>query len=260
MNKQHVMRTKSFVVILVMAVIVAGWATCGYCAKIKNFSAEQVSIDPSGKVQGTGKIYMTPQKIRMEFRSPQGEGTMVNVFRRDSNIHWMINPEAKKYMERPLDEAEMQKALKQHMAQDEKILGTETVNGFKCTKKSVVTTVKFFGISRKSESIIWVSKRLDLPIKTQSKEGHITELRNIKTGRQPAKLFTVPPGYQKVANMIELFGDKPPSGEKGTGSDEGEKKGSFFDNLPKNIKDKLPTGMKWPFGGDKEADKGADKQ
>jgi outer membrane lipoprotein-sorting protein len=260
MNRQYFVRKKSVVMILVMAVIVAGWATWGYCDKIKSFSAEQVSIDPSGKVQGTGKIYMTPQKIRMEFRSQQGEGTMVNIFRRDSNIHWMLNPEAKKYVERPLDEAEMQKALKQQMEQDEKILGTETVNGFKCTKKSVVTTVKFFGMSRKTDSTIWVSKRLDMPIRTQSKEGYITELRNIKPGQQPAKLFTVPPGYQKVANMIELFGDKPPSVENKTGSDEGEKKGSFFDNLPKNLKDKLPKGMKWPFGGDKGADKGTDKQ
>jgi len=260
MNRQHVTRTKSFIMILLIAVIVAGWTTCGYSAKIKSFSAEQVSIDPNGKVQGVGKIYMTPQKIRMDFRSPQGEGMMVNIFRRDRNIHWMLNPNAKKYTERVLDEAEMKKALKQQMQQDEKILGTETVNGFKCTKKSVVTTVKFFGISRKSESTIWVSKKLDLPIKTQSKEGAITELRNIKPGRQPAKLFTVPSGYQKVANMIELFGDKPPSGEKGTGSDEGEGKGSFFDNLPKNLKDKLPKGMKWPFGGDKGTDKGADKQ
>ncbi|MBN2516912.1 MAG: DUF4412 domain-containing protein [Deltaproteobacteria bacterium] len=260
MNRKHLVRKKRFIIILVIAVIVAGWATCGYGAKITSFSAEQVSIDPNGKVQGAGKIYMTPQKIRMDFLSPQGEGTMVNIFRRDSNIHWMLNPEAKKYLERPLDEAEMQKALKQYMEQDQKILGTETVNGFKCTKKSVVTTVKFFGISRKSESIIWVSNRLDLPIRTQSTDGHITELRNIKTGGQPAKLFTVPPGYKKVANMIELFGDKPPSGEKTTGSDEGEKKGSFFDNFPKNFKDKLPEGVKWPFGGDKGADKGTDKQ
>jgi len=255
MNRQRFVRKKSFVMILVMAVIVAGWATCGYCAKIKSFSAEQVSIDPSGKVQGTGKIYMTPQKIRMDFRSPQSEGMMVNIFRRDRNIHWMLNPEAKKYVERSLDEKEMQKALKQQMKQDEKILGTETVNGFKCTKKSVATTVKFLGISRKSESIIWVSKKLDMPIRTQSKEGYITELRNIKPGRQPAKLFTVPAGYQKVANMMELFGGTPPSGEKKTGSDEGEGKGSFFDKLPKNLKDKLPKGMKWPFGGDKGADK-----
>jgi outer membrane lipoprotein-sorting protein len=260
MNGQYFVRKKRFVMILVIAVIVAGWATCGYCAKIKSFSAEQVSIDPNGKVQGTGKIYMTPEKIRMEIQSSQDEGTMVNIFRRDRNVHWMLNSGAKKYLERPIDEAEMKKALNQHMEQDEKVIGTETVNGFKCTKKSVVTTVKFFGISSKSESIIWVSNQLDLPIRTQSKEGYITELRNIKKGGQPAKLFEVPSEYQKVANMIELFGGKPPSGEKGTGSDEGEKKGSFFDNLPKNLKDKLPKGMKWPFGGDKGADKGADKQ
>lgn len=255
MNKQHIVRKKIFIMILMMVVIGAGWGTSGYCAKINNFSADQVTIDPNGKVQGTGKIYMTPEKIRMEFRSPQGEGTMINIFRRDRNIHWMLNPEAKKYMERPLDEAEMQKALKQHMEQDQKILGTETVNGFKCTKKSVVTTVKFFGISRKSESIVWVSKKLDLPIRTQSKEGYVTELRNIKSGRQPAKLFTVPGGYQKVASMIELYGEKPPSGDKGSGSEEGEKKGSFFENFPKSIKDKLPKGMKWPFGGDNDAEK-----
>ena len=164
---------------------------------------------------------------------------MIMIFRKDLNIHWMLNPKDKKYFERPINEEEMKKALNQSVSQHEEILGTETVNGFKCRKKSIETTVSFMGFKRKSHATIWVSNKLEMPIRTKSKDGDITELRNIKPGRQSARLFKIPDGYQKVSSIIALYGNLP-AGEKAEGSD----KESLF---------KLPKGIKWPFGDKKEA-------
>jgi len=243
---------KRFIACFVIVVVVAAWYACGYGAEIQSFSAEQVAIDPSGKVLSAGKIYMTPKKIRMDFQPPEAEGTMINIFRRDRNLHWMLNPKEKKYLERPLSEEDMQTALKQHIGQTEKIIGTETVQGFKCTKKRVVTTVKYFGIARKSESTVWISKRLALPVRTKSDDGHMTELRKIKPGRQPSSLFDVPPGYKQVSNMMLLFGGSDRSETTGQGdAEEGKGKGSLF-KIPEDIKKKLPKEFKWPFGGEKK--------
>jgi len=255
MRKNIFLRKKWWVICFVILALLFSWTTCGYCAKIKSFSADQVSIDPSGKALNVGKLYMTPDKIRMDMQSPKDEGNMIMIFRRDLKVHWMLNPKDKKYFERPINEEEMKKALNQSVSQHEEILGTETVNGFKCRKKRIETTVSFMGIKRKSHSTIWVSNKLEMPIRTKSKDGDITELRNIKPGRQSARLFKIPDGYQKIASIIELYGGHP-AGEKAEGSDQGstdsKEKGSFF-KLPKNLSEKLPKGIKWPFGDKKEA-------
>jgi len=239
-------RGKWWVITLVVSLILGGGISTGHCAKMRNFSADQVTVDPSGKVLNSGKVFMAPEKIRMEFQPPDSENTMVNIFRQDTKIHWMLNPKAKTYFERPLDEQELNKALNMHVTKNEEILGTETINGFKCTKKRVQTKVKYFGFSRTLETTVWESPRLDLPLKTESEDGTVTELRNIKSGRQPAKLFKVPSDYQKVATMVELVAGG--SGTNGGGTSDED---SGF-KIPKDISDKLPDGLKNLFGGSKD--------
>ena len=57
------------------------------------------------------------------------------IFRRDKNIGWTLNPDKKLFMERPLNEKEMEQATKKMIdSRNEKILGTEKINGFSCTK------------------------------------------------------------------------------------------------------------------------------
>jgi outer membrane lipoprotein-sorting protein len=245
---------KWYVAAFVVLTILFGSATCGYCGKIKSFSAEQVSIDPSGKVSNVGKLYITPKKLRMDMKSPEGKGSIPSILRRDLKIYWMLNAKDKKYFERPLNEEDWKKAMHESMKQTEKDLGAETVNGFKCRKKEVETTIQFLGIKRKSRSIVWVSNKLAMPIRTESKDGYVTELRKIKAGRQPSSLFEVPSGYKKVANMMLLFSESSHEEAESTkeGSNVGKEKESFF-KLPKNLSDKLPKEIKWPFGGNKEA-------
>lgn len=224
-----------FVVVVVMF-LSAGSVSA---AKIKKFSAEQMSLAPDGKIVNSGKMYVTPDTVRMEMRSPDGKGAMVMIMRRDIKLYWMLNPSGKTYFERPLKEEEWEQMAKGMIkSKTEKDLGTETINGFKCLKKEVETVVEFMGFKKKGRSTVWISKKLDMPIRTRTEDGHVTELRNIKEGGQPKQLFEVPGGYTKVGNMMELFAS----------SDEGEKeesRGGFA--LPKGLSDKL-KGLKNPFG------------
>jgi len=212
--------------------------------KITKYTAEQVMIDAKGKIQHQGKLYVMPDKMRMDGISPKGEGSIVMIFRRDKNIGWTLNPEKKLYMEKPFNEKEMEQASKKFIdSRNEKVLGTESVNGFKCTKKEIETTVDFMGFKRTTKTIVWVSTKLDMPLRTKSQDGSMTELRNIKEGSPASKYFEVPKEYKKVSNMMELMGmdmsgqeEKPPKA-----GDEDKESGSQFPF-------KLPKGIKGLFG------------
>ena len=211
--------------------------------KINEYTADQVMIDPDGKVEHKGKIYLTPDKIRMDGISPKGEGSLILIFRRDKNIGWTLNPEKKLYMERPLNEKEMEQSTKKFRnSRNEKVLGTENVNGFKCTKKEVKTTVGYMGFKKTVKTIVWVSNRLDMPIRTKSADGSMTELRKIKEGTPASKYFEIPKGYNKVANMMELMVMDMSEHEEKSSKPASEDNASGYPlpfKLPKKIKDLL---------------------
>jgi hypothetical protein len=208
--------------------------------KITKYAADQVIIDSKGKVQHTGKIYVMPDKMRMDGFSPKGEGNIVIIFRRDKNVGWTLNPEKKLYVEKPFNEKDMEQATKNIIdSRNEKVLGTETVNGFKCTKKEIETTVEFMGYKSTAKTIVWISNRLDMPIRTKSQDGSMTELRNIKEGSQASKYFEIPKEYKKVSNMMELMGmDMSGHEEKPSknASEDKESGSSFPFKIPKGIK------------------------
>lgn len=231
-----------FVTVVVLFSGLSAYALSG--GKITKYTADQVMIDSKGKVQHKGKIYVTPEKMRMDGISPKGEGSIVMIFRRDKNIGWTLNPEKKLYMERPYNEKEMEQATKKIIdSRNEKVLGTENVNGFKCTKKEVETTVEFMGYKKTVKTIVWMSKRLDMPVRTKSQDGSMTELRNIKKGSPASKYFEIPKEYKKVSNMMELMGMDMSEHEEKPSKAAGEDKesGSHFPF-------KLPKGIKGLFG------------
>jgi Domain of unknown function (DUF4412) len=227
-----------FVAVMVLFSGLSAYALWG--GKITKYTADQVVIDSKGKVQHTGKIYVMPDKMRMDGFSPGGEGSMVLIFRKDKNIGWTLNPEKKLYVEKPFDEKEMEKATKNMIdSRNEKVLGTENVNGFECTKKEIETTVDFMGFKRTEKTIVWISKRLDMPIRTKSQNGYMTELRNIKEGSSASKYFEIPEEYKKVSNMMELMGMDMSGHEEKPSKDAGEDKesgSSFPFKVPKGIK------------------------
>ncbi len=192
---------------LIVPVMVLGLAALGTSGgKIEEFSADQVHMDAKGKVQRTSKVYAAPGKMRMEMASPDGKGRMINIVRQDEGVLWMIFPEKKAYMERPISEPEAENLMKTFKdAQKEEDLGNETVNGFKCKKTRITRTQKFMGREMTIKMTVWKSERLDWPIRSQSDNGSTMELRNSKEGRQKKDLFEAPSGYRKAANMMELM-------------------------------------------------------
>jgi Domain of unknown function (DUF4412) len=178
--------------------------------KITKFTADEVMIDANGKIRHEGKIYVTPNKVRVEGIMPKEEGnmSMVWIFRRDKKIAWYLNPEKKLYVERPFNEKEMEQATKRFGdSKNEKILGTEYVNGYECTKKEFVTTSNFMGYKSTTKSIAWISKKLDVPIRSQYQDGSIDELRNIKERSTSAEYLTR--RAQKWSNPIRRVHNLP---------------------------------------------------
>ena len=175
---------------------------------IKEYSADQVHLK-GDKVLQTQKIHAAPEKIRTEMLSPAGQGSMTIIFRQDKKLTWTLFPEKKMYVETLLNEAELKKDLtdlQKDAVVKEEDLGTETINGYKCQKKRVQTSLKMMNRNINTSTTVWKCDELDIPLRTQSGEGTMTELRNIKPGSQPASLFEVPAGYKKAANMMEAMG------------------------------------------------------
>ncbi len=202
--KQKVFVWKRLSVCFVLTTLLLGLTACSVGGKIKEYSAKQVYQDTGGQEQ-THNIFVSHDKMRMEMRSPGEEGSMVMIYRKDKKVAWTLFPEKKFYVESKLDEAKLRKAfgeIQTDMKKEE--LGTETVNGFKCRKMRVETTSRIMGREIKSTATVWISDRLDFPIKSQGKDGGVMELRDIKPGRQSSDLFEIPAGCTQ--RKIPFFG------------------------------------------------------
>ncbi len=217
--------------------------------KITEFSADQISMDADGSILSQGVTFVTPDKIRVESKPAVGN-TFIMIFRKDKNVQWMLDPAQKTYFQNSFDDKEWQKIMQSSVPSSEKVLGTETVSGFKCTKKEVVYTASFMGITMDTKSIIWISDKIEAPLRTQMEDGSVTELRNIKKGSIAAKNFELPRDYKQVEGFGAMGlgmgmgtqsqpsgGEMPPEG--------GEEESSGF-KLPEGLK--LPEGFKFPFG------------
>jgi len=69
--------------------------------------------------------------------------------------------------------------------------GNESVNGYETVRWDYTSSA---GVRTRA----WLSTRLRFPIKTQDDDGSSMEFSNIAEGPQPASLFAIPAGYQKV--------------------------------------------------------------
>ncbi len=239
--------------IILTVFFAASQAFAFFGGKITEFSADQVFIDETGKVQTTTKVYVSEGKYRMDgMPGPTDRTTDIAVISfKDEQRMIMINNEKKLYYDGVVSDnmAGIEKQIKASQAKG-KVLGTETVSGLKCTKKEVESVFEMMGYKKVSKQIVWVSDRLEMPVRTQTEGGHIGELRNIKKGKQKASLFEAPKGYQKVSSMMAVMGmDFGRMGRDGAASDDnnspqGGSQGSGF-TIPKSLKDfKLPFGKK----------------
>jgi hypothetical protein len=108
-------------------------------------------------VQHTGKIYFSGEKMRMDGIG-SGRGSMDEmsiIIRQDLKKHFMLNAASKRYFEKPLDENDMQVAMPPFIkSRSEKVLGTETVSGYPCTKKEIEADIEIMGMKRKARTAV----------------------------------------------------------------------------------------------------------
>lgn len=76
-----------------------------------------------------------------------------------------------------------------------KLLGSEERDGRKVEKWEVIMTRPD---GQQMRSLQWHDSELDMAIREELPGGYVRELRNIRPGKQPARLFEIPEGYREV--------------------------------------------------------------
>ncbi|MDD4955190.1 MAG: hypothetical protein PHP17_04030 [Candidatus Omnitrophica bacterium] len=156
--------------------------------------AQEFSADVSSNAGGQqifGKIYNTPQKVRMEANG------VTSIARIDKSIVWVLMPEQNKYMEVPMTASNVVAGSDKLPGEIErKLIGKETLDGKAVDKYRIVYTT-----GGKTESIFsWILPDSGIPAKTVAEDGSWQiEYRNINIASQPDSLFEVPSGYEKFA-------------------------------------------------------------
>jgi hypothetical protein len=159
-------------------------------------------------------VYVTPAKERRESLTESGDGA-IQIFRFDSKVLWQLMPSEHMYME-----LSMEKNKDKDPSQwdfQETVMGEEVLNGMKVTKyKTIATSTdgkKYGGFSWRTKE--GISIKTDLLYKEgNEKKRMMTELKNVKIGKQDAKLFEVPEGFTKF-DMAGMMGGM--MGQKGMG-------------------------------------------
>lgn len=230
--------------VVVLAVLSLSLAATGFAQKVTDYTADQVTLGADGKPVRQSKIYFSGGKMRMEDAMPQSGAMLVIIYRADLKKNFMLNADKKTYTERDLDEKEMTSDIMSMGAvknRKEKTLGEETVNGYKCSRKEIEMEIEVMGFKNTSRSVVWQSPKFDLPLRTRTDSGQVTELRNIREEKPAAALFEVPAGYSKVSDMMELMGDQRPKGSRPPKSPSKGQPGAA------GFPTELPPGMKLPF-------------
>lgn len=179
------------------------------------FSAdmEENATDLAGNMRDIkGKIYVSRPHVRMDMQQP-GHPLIILLVNTTTKTMDMLYPEQHKYMEIKADPKNPMEhgsgmateiaALRSNPCAEGKDtacknLGTEQVNGRTC---------EHWQITDKNGKVIgnvWLDRSLHIGIKSISERG-TRQLTNVKEGEQPASLFKVPPGYQKIdlARMMQ---------------------------------------------------------
>ena len=167
------------------------------------YSADSVMQNEEGTIEQ--HVYVTPGKERREMLTGSGDGS-VQIFRYDNKVMWMLMPSEKMYMENS-----MSKAAAKDVSQwdfEETVMGEEVLNDMKVTKyKTIATSTdgkKYGGFSWRTKE--GISLKSDLLYKEgNEKKRMMTELKNVKIGKQDPKLFEVPEGYTKF-DMAGMMG------------------------------------------------------
>lgn len=181
----------------------------GVRAAPKDLAADMVMLE-NGRTMGTSKIYISGTRSRMESSTMMGGFT--SIVRRDRGVIWTLFPERRQYSERPLDAktAMHDPTVDPPGMISKERTGSDSVGGHACTVyryrvagpggQQITTTGCYSG-------------ELGLTVRSEV-SGIVSELRNIRTGAQPASLFEIPAGYQlttsAVPRNVKLPSNMPP--------------------------------------------------
>ena len=143
-------------------------------------------------------VYVTPAKERRETLTGSGDGS-VQIFRYDTKVMWLLMPSENMYMEHSMGKNKGNDPSQWDFV--ETVMGDETLNGVKVTKyKTIATSTdgkKYGGFSWRTKE--GISVKTDLLYKQgNEKKRMMTELKNLKIGRQDPQLFEIPKGYTKL--------------------------------------------------------------
>ncbi|HWC50693.1 MAG TPA: DUF4412 domain-containing protein, partial [Nitrospira sp.] len=161
------------------------------------YSADSTIQNEEGTIQQ--KVYVTPTKERKEMLTGAGDGG-IQIFRYDSKVMWMLMPSEKMYMEHSMA-GKSQGNDPSQWTFEETAMGEETLNGVRVTKyKTIATSTdgkKYGGFSWRTREGIPLKQDL-LYKEGNDKKRMLTELTNLKVGRQDPKLFEIPEGFTKL--------------------------------------------------------------
>ena len=162
--------------------------------------------------EATMRVFHTRDKER--FVVGGGEQSMTMITRLDKQISWILIPDEKMYMEIPLDQASDQIAgmgfgqeaelrLEGDIPENFKKVGTETIAGLETTKYRGEIEDDDTGGS--GTATYWVTDSgivAKMEYEGVDEDGKpqkmVMELRELKIGKQPAKLFELPADYEPM--------------------------------------------------------------
>ncbi len=150
------------------------------------FSAD-VTQTVDGQVMQS-KVYATTDKTRME---TMGQTIII---RRDLNVNWILMP-PNMVMEQPLDSTSYMGTSSEldgtvdRVSEGHEMLDGRDVEKFRITTQTPKGNMVFYQ---------WMSGG-NLPVKMESADGKWgMHYKNVQAGNQPAELFEIPAGYQKM--------------------------------------------------------------
>lgn len=159
------------------------------------------SVMETAEVSMKGHINYTPTRERREMVVDGGD-KMIMIMRHDKKLAWMLMQAENMYMEMSIAEAKGQdKSDPSQFKIEQTVVGPETVNGINTTKSKIIMTG---ARGEKMGGFMWMSKenimvKMDaIAIDKKDKMRFKTELTKLKVGKQDARLFEIPAGYDKM--------------------------------------------------------------
>ena len=203
---------RHLLVVLIGLATLTAWLPASQAAPMNRPQAEYSADATVENEEGTikQKIFVTPTKERKEMLTGSGEGA-VQIFRYDNKVMWMLMPSENMYMEYSIGGGPSKGSDPSQWTYEDTVVGEETLNGVRVTKyKTIATSTdgkKYGGFSWRTTDGINVKQDL-LYKEGNDKKRMLTELSNLKVGRQDPKLFEIPDGFTKfdMGGMMGILG------------------------------------------------------